>query len=36
MMDAHASYAVYTSRTDDPADLLLRADVPALDPVSGR
>lgn len=32
-MDAHASYAVYTSRTDDPpADLLLRADVPALDP----
>lgn len=32
-MDAHASYAVYTRRTDDPpADLLLRADVPALDP----
>ncbi|HZG94154.1 MAG TPA: hypothetical protein VEZ46_05525 [Mycobacteriales bacterium] len=30
---AHASYAVYTARTDDPpADLLLRADVPALDP----
>lgn len=32
-MDAHASYAVFTSRSDDPpADLLLRADVPALDP----
>ena len=32
-MDAHASYAVFSSRTDDPpADLLLRADVPALDP----
>jgi hypothetical protein len=31
-MDAHASYAVYTARTDDPpADLLHRADVPALD-----
>lgn len=31
-MDSHASYAVFTSRTDDPpADLLLRADVPALD-----
>ncbi|MEO6714155.1 MAG: hypothetical protein ABIM89_12105 [Mycobacteriales bacterium] len=34
-MDAHASYAVFTSRTDEPpADLLLRADVPALDPSS--
>ena len=34
-MDAHASYAVYTRRTDDPpADLLLRADVPALDPAA--
>lgn len=32
-MDAHASYAVFTSREDDPpVDLLLRADVPALDP----
>ena len=32
-MDAHASYAVYTGRTDDPpADLLHKADVPALDP----
>jgi hypothetical protein len=32
---AHASYAVYTARTDDPpADLLLRADVPALDPAA--
>jgi hypothetical protein len=32
-MDAHASYAVFTRRTDDPpADLLLRSDVPALDP----
>lgn len=32
-MDAHASYAVYTARTDEPpADLLLRADVPALAP----
>lgn len=31
-MDAHASYAVYTARTDDPpAGLLHEADVPALD-----
>jgi hypothetical protein len=32
-MDAHASYAVFTARTDDPPASLLRdADVPALDP----
>lgn len=32
-MDAHASYAIYTARTDDPPlDLLHKADVPALDP----
>lgn len=34
-MDAHASYAVYTARSDDPpADLLLKAGVPALDPAA--
>jgi hypothetical protein len=32
-MRAHASYAVFTARTDDPPPALLRdADVPALDP----
>ncbi|HEU0130517.1 MAG TPA: hypothetical protein VFQ85_05940 [Mycobacteriales bacterium] len=32
-MDAHASYAVFTTRDDEPpADLLRAADVPALDP----
>jgi hypothetical protein len=34
-MDAHASYAVFTRRSDEPpADLLHRNDVPALDPAS--
>ena len=32
-MDAHATYAVFTARTDDPPPSLLKdADVPALDP----
>jgi hypothetical protein len=34
-MNAHASYAVFTRRLDEPpADLLHRADVPALDPTT--
>jgi hypothetical protein len=34
-MDAHASYAVFTARVDDPPpDLLHKADVPALDPAT--
>lgn len=34
-MDAHASYAVFTTRTDDPPAALLKdADVPALDPAT--
>lgn len=36
-MDAHASYAVFTARRDDPpADLLHAAGVPALDPAVWR
>ena len=36
-MDAHASYAVFTARTDEPpATLLKDANVPALDPATWR